>query len=154
MMGDIKKMQEELRKQAKPDVRPLHDEIERLTSENAELRNQPPPAAETGPELLAMLEENVRLHRELEAKGNSIIDDDITRQLEDLRAEIALLSEELQNKEQIIQEIQQQTDASPDPELEAELEQLRGENGLLKQLEERSSAPEPEEPHRPQGEQR
>jgi pSer/pThr/pTyr-binding forkhead associated (FHA) protein len=151
MMGDIKKMQEDLRKQAKPDIRALHDEVERLKRENTELREHSP-KADDGPELMAMLEENVRLRRELEGRNNSMVDDDIVKQIDDLRAEIALLSEELQNKEQIIQEFQQhQAGLSRDSEFGAELEQLRAENGLLKQLlEEKDSSAEPAEPHIPQ----
>jgi len=151
MMGDIKKMQEDLRKQAKPDIRALHDEVDRLKLENAQLRDQPL-KNDDSPELQVMLEENVRLRRELESKGGSMVDDDIVRQLDDLRAEIALLSEELQNKEQVIQELQNHpSGSSNDSEFAAELEQLRAENGLLKQLlEERNSSSEQAEPHIPQ----
>ncbi len=38
MMGELKKMQEDLRKQAKPDVRALQDDLDRTQRENAELR--------------------------------------------------------------------------------------------------------------------
>lgn len=128
MMGDIKKMQEDLRKQAKPDIRALQDEIGRITRENAELRNHASNAANDA-EVQAILEENDRLRRELNSKSTSIVNDDIVKQLDDLRAEIALLSEELQNKDQLIQEIQHHsTDSSHD----AELERLRIENGMLK----------------------
>ena len=94
MMGDVKKMQEDLRKQSRADVRALQDQLQSVQTENAELRaavqhleqNTPPPAAGA----------------------------DVVRQIEDLRAEVQLLSDELDSKEAVLLEIQQRPAIPPD----------------------------------------
>jgi pSer/pThr/pTyr-binding forkhead associated (FHA) protein len=100
MMGDLKKMQEDLRKHAKADTNALQKDIARLERENAELRRQ----------------------------QEQSVPADLNRQLDDLQAEIALLNEDLQNKEQALQHLENgrghgHGDAA-----------LRAENELLKKL--------------------
>ncbi len=125
MMGDLKKMQEELRKQAKPDVRALHDEVERLQRENAELRAHADDAdARAIPDENEQLRAQVRLLQENADPAG----------LNDLQAEVELLREELENKEQALNELSQGA---------AGVEPLRAENELLKkQLEEKNRAAE------------
>jgi pSer/pThr/pTyr-binding forkhead associated (FHA) protein len=126
MMGDLKKMQEDLRKQAKPDVRALQDEVDRLLRQNADLRAQfegNASSAETQ-ELLAeneQLRALLQLHEETAAIGGN----QVGRQLDDLRAELELLQEELGNKEKILSELQNSAGSAPP---------LQAENDLLKKL--------------------
>ncbi len=112
MMANLKQMQADLRKQAKPDVRALQDDLERLQQENADLRT--------------------RLEESAGQASAPTSGDEVHRQVEDLRAEIELLHEELDQKDQTLNNLQQgagQTDAV-----------LRAENAeLRKQIEELSS---------------
>jgi pSer/pThr/pTyr-binding forkhead associated (FHA) protein len=118
MMGDLKKMQEDLRKQAKPDVRALQDELDRLHLENAELRE----TRAENENLRALLQK----HDDSAAIGGS----DLAVQLDDLRAEVDLLHEELAAKEKILADLQPGAGIGGD---------LLAENGLLKQrLEEKN----------------
>jgi pSer/pThr/pTyr-binding forkhead associated (FHA) protein len=87
MMGDVRKMQEDLRKQQRADMRSLQDELDQARRENDELRGMVQ-AFEQRPEAPA---------------DNGAVQ----RQLEDLHAEVQLLSEELQAKEQVLAELQQ-----------------------------------------------
>jgi pSer/pThr/pTyr-binding forkhead associated (FHA) protein len=110
MMGELKKMQEDLRKQAKADVRSLQDDLERVKSENAELRAGLDEIAQSGaaPD-----------HAEVES------------QFELLRDQIQLLRDELDAKEAILRDLQDTPHAGGDP---AEAAKLRSENELLKKL--------------------
>lgn len=112
MMGDLKKMQEDLRKQAKPDVRALQEEIDCLKAENAKLRDA--------------------------ASSHSPIPDDFGKHLEDLRAEIELLHEELENKDRTLQALQQPAVAPGDEDLRAENEMLKK---LLEELQPEEKGP-------------
>jgi pSer/pThr/pTyr-binding forkhead associated (FHA) protein len=91
MMGDVKKMQEELRKQTRIDVKALQEQLQNAERENAELR-----AA-------------VQNSEQNQAEGT-----DFVREIEDLRAEVQLLSEELDNKEHALLEVQQSPAAIAD----------------------------------------
>jgi chromosome segregation ATPase len=140
MMGELRSMQDSIRQQAKPDVRALQQEVERLSRENADV--------------VVLREDNLRLQLELETArqhdAGSDVPDDFVRQLDDLRAEINLLTEELRTKEASLQELQQR----PAGDQHHDVEQLRAENALLKQLlEERSTEPAPRaEPQLPKSE--
>jgi nucleoprotein TPR len=131
MMGDLKKMQEDLRKQAKPDVRALQDEVERLQRENTELHAHFEGNA-NGTEVEAILDENQKLRalvQQLEAKASRpalVGNEEIGRQIDDLRAEVELLREELDNKEKVLNELNVQ--GGPDAS------SLRAENDLLQKL--------------------
>jgi peptidoglycan hydrolase CwlO-like protein len=121
-------MQEDLRKQAKPDVRALQNEVERLQRENAEMRAHVEINA-SGIETQALLDENEQLRilvQQFEDKAASTSGggDDLTRALNDLRAEVDLLNEDLASKEKILSDLKQGGDAEP----------LRTENDLLKNL--------------------
>src|SRR5207244_4122637 len=80
---------------AKPDIRALQDEVDRLNRENAELR-------ETRAE-----NENLRALLQRHDDSVAIGGSDISSQLDDLRVEVDLLHEELANKEKIIADLQQ-----------------------------------------------
>lgn len=105
MMGDVKKMQEELRKQGRADVKALQDQLDNAAQENAELRaavqsfeqNTPPPAAAA----------------------------DVVRQIEELRGEVQLLSDELDRKEQALRELQERPAAADSAPLVEENERLK-----------------------------
>jgi chromosome segregation ATPase len=113
MMGELKKMQEDLRKQTKPDTRSLQEELERLARENQELRDT------VG-----------SLEQQRAPQPESLVPSDLAQQMDDLRAEVQLLHEELNTKEMILQALQ-----TPDGDAHAgELEKLRAENQLLKKL--------------------
>ncbi len=86
MMGDVKKMQDELRKQARTDIKALQEQLQTAERENAELR-----AA-------------VQNHEQNQAPA---ADTELNRQLEELRAEVRLLSDALDSKEQSLFELQQ-----------------------------------------------
>jgi chromosome segregation ATPase len=101
MMGELKKLQEDLRKQAKGDVRALQQELEQVHSENAELR-----AA-------------------VENAGGPSADE-----LEELRAKVKLLQDELDNKELALIELQE----SPKVNQSNDISGLRVQNELLKKL--------------------
>ena len=126
MMGDLKKMQEDLRKQAKPDVRALQDEVDRLQRQNADMRAHFEGNASSA-ETQEILAENEQLrallqkHEETAAIGDS----QVGRQLEDLRAELDLLQEDLALKEKILSELQHRGGSAPP---------LQAENDLLKKL--------------------
>jgi len=115
MMGELKKMQDDLRKHAKTDTNALKQTVERLEHENAELRQ--------------LVEQSVP--------------PDFNSQLDDLKAEIALLNEDLQHKELALHKFENgRTQAHADTA-------LRAENDLLKKLleektQEAQNAPEPE----------
>jgi pSer/pThr/pTyr-binding forkhead associated (FHA) protein len=104
MMGDLKKMQEDLRKQAKPDIRALHDEVERLQRANAELRAHAEAAS---------------------ASETPVNGSEGAHQLDDLRAEVELLREELDHKDKVLTELAQHG---------GDAKGLRSENELLKKL--------------------
>jgi pSer/pThr/pTyr-binding forkhead associated (FHA) protein len=142
MMGDIKKMQEDLRKQAKPDLRALQDEVERLTRENAELRQHAQPMDTVSGEMKELGEEVARLSREnAELREQRPTVDQSSAAVEQLHAEIALLRAELQSKDHLLRESELRTASTQNDASINELEQLRAENDLLKQiLEEKASS--------------
>lgn len=105
MMGELKRMQEDIRRQTKPDVLALHADIERLEKENAELRNQ--------------------AHQSEDTPSNAALDEEVIRQMDDLRAEVSLLREELETKDKLLSDYSHQGTDSPT---------LRAENELLKKL--------------------
>jgi pSer/pThr/pTyr-binding forkhead associated (FHA) protein len=128
MMGDLKKLQESLSKQAKLDGRAAHEEVERLRRENAELRAHFAGTA-NGSETQAILDENEQLRmrvQELEATAGQASGDDVGRPPDDLHAEIELLREELQRKDKILADLEKPEGGGGDS--------LRAENALLKQL--------------------
>jgi len=104
MMGELKKMQDDLRKQPQADLAALHAELEQARKENAELRGV------------------------IAQSAQSAGDDDVMRQVTQLRAELELLSDELLAKEQMLADLQ--NSASRD----GAFEQLRDENETLKKL--------------------
>jgi chromosome segregation ATPase len=98
MMTDLRKLQDDLRQQPKADHRALEKTVEQLERDNAELR-------------LQLLQKAA---------------DDNTSEIEELKAAIGALNDELQSKEQALQELELKagpTDAA-----------LQAENELLKQL--------------------
>jgi pSer/pThr/pTyr-binding forkhead associated (FHA) protein len=117
MMGELKKMQEDLRRQAKPDVQALHAEIERLRRENADLRGL---ASQS--DTHALLEENESLRTRVQHLEEQPGD---AGQLADLRAEIDLLREELDHKEKALDNLSQHG---------SQAQSMRTENELLKKL--------------------
>ncbi len=120
MMGELKKMQEDLRKQARADVRAIQDDLERVKSENAELR--------------AALDE-------IRQGGDGPDHADFESQFGELRGQVQLLRDELDAKEAILRELQETPHAAGNA---AETTKLRSENQLLKKLlEEQKQAPAP-----------
>ena len=120
MMSDLKNMQEDVRKQAKPDVRALQDEVGRLERENVNLRGRAN-AADTD----ALLDENEQLRTRIQQLESSPMSG---AALDDLRAELDLLHEELANKEKVLNALSHQ------PSGDAHAKTLRTENELLKKL--------------------
>lgn len=101
MMAELKKLQEELRKQAKGDLRGLQDELAKVQAENAELRTL------------------------LENGGG-----EASPEVDELRAQVKLLQDELENKEQGLVELREVPSAG---QLH-DSANLRAENELLKKL--------------------
>jgi chromosome segregation ATPase len=118
MMGELKTLQENLRKQARPDVRQLQEGVERLEHENAELRGaleaarQAPAAAPDG--------------------GNN-------EQVESLRCEVQLLYQELESKETVLKQLQE----SSNGDSAGASAKLQAENELLRKLLDEKSAEAP-----------
>ena len=128
MMGDLKKMQESLRNQAKLHGRAAHEEVERLRRENAELRAHFEGNA-NGIETQAILDENEQLRmrvQQLEVTAGQASGDEAGRPPHDLHAEVELLREELLRKNKILADLEKPEAGGGDS--------LRAENALLKQL--------------------
>lgn len=106
MMGDVKKMQEELRKQARVDVKALQEQLQNAERENAELRSA--------------------LQEREAAPVAAGPDNDVVKQIEQLRGEVQLLSDELDKKEQMLLEIQQSPPAA-NPGQAEEIQRLQNE---------------------------
>jgi pSer/pThr/pTyr-binding forkhead associated (FHA) protein len=107
MMGDLKKMQDDLRKQPRADLSALQAELDRANQENAALRG---------------------VVEKLGQTAGSVSDDEVLRQVNELRAELDLLNEELLNKEQMLADLQNK------PSNDGAFEQIRAENLMLKTL--------------------
>lgn len=117
MMTDLKKLQDDVRAKSRGDASELQAELDRVRQENAELR--------------------ASLEKAALAPAPSS-QDEVQRQIGELRAEVELLNEELLNKEQILLDLQSQHADNGD------LVKVRAENEALKKELDSATAPKTE----------